>query len=41
MTQDPLIFGDLPLCIKIILIGGAIILCPYLLIQAWREGGQR
>jgi hypothetical protein len=37
LIDDPFIFGDLPLSIKIILIGGAIFLGPYLMIQAWRQ----
>jgi hypothetical protein len=38
MTGDPLVFNELPMPIKILVIAGAIFLCPYLLIQAWREG---
>lgn len=38
MTDDPFIFNDLPLLVKVIFIAGAIFLGPYLMIQAWREG---
>ena len=37
MTDDPLIFEDLPLSVKVLFIAGAIFLGPYLIIQAWRE----
>jgi hypothetical protein len=37
MTDDPLIFGDMPLSIKILVIAGAIFIGPYLMVQAWRE----
>ena len=36
--NDPLIFGDLPLSIKILVIAGAILIGPYLMIRAWFEG---
>jgi Sec-independent protein secretion pathway component TatC len=38
MNRELAVFGDLPLPIKICMIGGAIFLAPYLIIQAWREG---
>jgi hypothetical protein len=38
MTDDPLIFGDMPLSIRILVIAGAIFIGPYLMVQAWREG---
>jgi Sec-independent protein secretion pathway component TatC len=38
MSREPMVFSDLPLSIKICMIGGAIFLGPYLIIQAWREG---
>ena len=38
MSREPMVFGDFPLSIKLIMIAGAVFLAPYLIIQAWREG---
>jgi hypothetical protein len=35
--DDPLVFGDMPLSIKVLVIAGAIFIGPYLMVQAWRE----
>lgn len=37
MSREPMVFGDFPLSIKLIMIAGAVFLAPYLIIQAWRE----
>jgi hypothetical protein len=37
MSREPMDFADFPLSVKLIMIGGAIFLGPYLIIQAWRE----
>lgn len=37
MTDDPLIFQDAPLSVKVVFMAGVFILAPYIIVQAWRE----
>lgn len=37
MSREPIVLGDMPLSIRIVMIAGAIFLGPYLIIRAWFE----
>lgn len=37
MSNDPLIFGDMPFIIKVLVVGCAIFVGPYLMVRAWLE----